>query len=74
MTNKSKLTATVIFLLKTLFLFGLAGLFSSWLASVWPIYAEWFKKGAVAAMLIPWIWWAAVPALQAFGIRSVDRR
>jgi hypothetical protein len=69
---KAKLVATIVFLIKTTLLFGLASVVSSRLASVWPNYSEWFNKGAITAIVAPWIWWAAVPVCRAFGIYSTD--
>lgn len=74
MGNKEKLVAALVFWVKTLVLFGFASMLSSWLASIWPGYDDWFLKGAVAVVLVPWIWWAAVPALRAFGIQSTDKQ
>lgn len=72
MVKKAKLVATIVFLVKTTLLFGPASVVSSWLASVWPNYSQWFNKGAIAAILAPWIWWAAVPLCREFGIHSTD--
>jgi ribose/xylose/arabinose/galactoside ABC-type transport system permease subunit len=70
--NKAKVVAFVVFSVKTVLLFGLASVLSNRLASIWPDHGEWFKKGAVVAILVPWIWWAAVPVLRAFGIYATD--
>jgi hypothetical protein len=67
-----KLWAALVFLAKTFVLFGFARLISGWFASMWPGYDQWFLKGAVIIVLVPWIWWAAAPALRAFGVNSTD--
>jgi hypothetical protein len=71
--NNAKLIGTIVFLAKTVLLFGLSSVLSDRLSSISPDHSEWFKKAAVAAILIPWIWWAAVPVCQAFGIYSTDK-
>jgi len=73
MVNNAKLVASIVLTVKTALLFGLASVLSNRLASIWPDHGEWFKKGAVAVTVAPWVWWAAAPALRAFGFHSTDK-